>query len=79
MLDAAERDRLRVVLVATRNPLNLGAAARAMSNFGFLRLRVVNPYQVAFREARSATDAAPLLAQAEEYKSVAEAVADCTT
>ena len=78
MLDSAERDRLRVVLVATRNPLNLGAAARAMSNFGFLRLRVVNPYQVAFREARSATDAAALLARAEEYKSVAEAVADCT-
>ena len=78
MLDAAERDRLRVVLVATRNPLNLGAAARAMSNFGFLRLRVVNPYQIAFREARSATDAAPLLARAEEFKSVAEAVADCT-
>lgn len=78
MLSAAERDRLRVVLVATRNPLNLGAAARAMSNFGFLRLRVVNPYQVAFREARSATDAAPLLARAEEYKSVAEAVADCS-
>jgi TrmH family RNA methyltransferase len=78
MLDAAERDRLCVVLVATRNPLNLGAAARAMSNFGFLRLRVVNPYQVAFREARSAVDAASLLARAEEYKSVAEAVADCS-
>ncbi len=78
MLSAAERDRLRVVLVATRNPLNLGAAARAMSNFGFLHLRVVNPYQVAFREARSATDAAPLLARAEEYRGVAEAVADCT-
>jgi tRNA/rRNA methyltransferase len=78
MLDAAERDRLRVVLVATRNPLNLGAAARAMSNFGFLRLRVVNPYQVAFREGRSATDAASLLAHAEEYKSVAAAVADCS-
>jgi TrmH family RNA methyltransferase len=78
MLDAAERDRLCVVLVATRNPLNLGAAARATSNFGFLRLRVVNPYQIAFREARSATNAAPLLARAEEYKSVAEAVADCS-
>jgi len=78
VLEAAERDRLRVVLVATRNPLNLGAAARAMSNFGFLRLRVVNPYEVAFREARSAVGAAPLLAQAAEYKSVAEAVADCT-
>ncbi len=78
MLDTAERDRLRVVLVATRNPLNLGAAARAMSNFGFLRLRVVNPYEVAFREARSAVGAEPLLAQAEEFKSVAEAVADCS-
>lgn len=48
-----------------------------MSNFGFLRLRVVNPYEVAFREARSAMGAAELLASAEEYTSVAEAVADC--
>ena len=66
------------MLVATRNPLNLGAAARAMSNFGFLRLRVVNPYEVAFREARSAMGAAGLLASAEEYQSVADAVADCS-
>jgi len=71
-------DRLRVVLVATRNPLNLGAAARAMSNFGFRHLRVVNPYDVAFREARSAVGAAELLADAEEFKTVADAVTDCT-
>jgi len=71
-------DRLQIVLVATRNPLNLGAAARAMSNFGFSRLRVVNPYAVAFREARSAVGASDVLAAAEEYASVAEAVADCT-
>jgi tRNA/rRNA methyltransferase len=68
---------LRVVLVATRNPLNMGAAARAMSNFGCTHLRVVNPYDVAFREARSAVGAAELLANAEEYGTVAEAVADC--
>jgi len=73
-----EFDHLRVVLVAARNPLNIGAAARAMSNFGFTRLRVVNPYDVAFREARSAVGAPALLANAEEYKSVAEAVADCS-
>ncbi len=73
-----EFDRLRVVLVATRNPLNIGAAARAMSNFGFLRLRVVNPYQLAFREARSAVGASTLLAEAEEFQTVADAVADCT-
>src|ERR1017187_4289674 len=74
----AELERLCVVLVAPRNPLNIGAAARAMSNFGFLHLRVVNPYTVAFREARSAVGAASLLADAEEYSSVAEAVADCS-
>jgi TrmH family RNA methyltransferase len=71
-------DRLCIVLVSTRNPLNIGAAARAMSNLGFLRLRVVNPYEVSFREARSAVGAAPLLAKAEQYSSVAEAVADCS-
>src|SRR5512137_3070145 len=74
----AEFDFLRVVLVGTRNPLNIGAAARAMSNFGFLRLRVVNPYQPAFREARSAVGASQVLVGAEQFKSVAEAVADCT-
>src|SRR5690242_13599707 len=64
-------------MVATRNPVNLGASARAMANFGFARLRVVNPYDVAFREARSAVGAAPLLAAAEECATVAEAVGDC--
>jgi tRNA/rRNA methyltransferase len=73
----ADLDHLRVVLVAARNPLNIGAAARAMSNFGVRRLRVVNPYEVAFREARSAVGASGLLAKAEQYESVAEAVADC--
>jgi tRNA/rRNA methyltransferase len=73
-----EFDRLRVVLVAARNPLNIGAAARAMSNFGFPHLRVVNPYEAGFREARSAVGASALLASAKECKTVAEAVADCT-
>jgi TrmH family RNA methyltransferase len=74
----SEFDHLRVVLVDARNPLNIGAAARAMSNFGVRRLRVVNPYQLAFREARSAMGAAKLLADAEQYPTLAEAVADCT-
>jgi TrmH family RNA methyltransferase len=76
-VDSLRLDNLRVVLVAARNPLNIGAAARAMSNFGVRRLRVVNPYEVAFREARSAVGAAGLLAKAEQYDNVAEAVADC--
>ncbi len=64
-------------MVSTRNPLNIGAAARAMANFGIASLRVVNPYDVAFREARSAVGAAPLLHKAEELGSVADAVAEC--
>jgi tRNA/rRNA methyltransferase len=69
---------VRVVLVAPRNPLNIGAAARAMANFGFSRLHVVSPYEVAFREARSAVGAAPLLADARDFSSVAEAAAECS-
>jgi tRNA/rRNA methyltransferase len=38
---------------------------------------VVSPYDVAFREARSAVGAAPLLENAEEFTSLAGAVADC--
>jgi tRNA/rRNA methyltransferase len=73
-----QTNELRVVLVSTRNPLNIGAAARALSNFGFSRLRLVNPYDPAFREARSAVGGASLLQSAEVFSSVAEAVADCS-
>jgi TrmH family RNA methyltransferase len=69
---------LRIVLVRSRNPLNIGAAARAMSNFGAFHLRVVAPYEKAFREAVSAVGAAPLLAKAEELNSVADATRDCS-
>src|ERR1700689_5079683 len=68
---------LRVVLVSPRNPLNIGAAARAMSNFGVFELRLVNPYQVAYLEARSAVKSSKILTDAREFETVAEAVADC--
>lgn len=69
---------LAVILVETRNPLNIGAAGRAMANFGFKELRVVNPYPLAFREAKSAVGASGLLKTAKEFKSVAQAVAGCS-
>jgi TrmH family RNA methyltransferase len=69
---------LSIVLVAPRNPLNIGAAARAMSNFGFFDLRLVNPYEVAFREAKSAVKSQHVLEQAREYPAIADAVADCS-
>lgn len=49
-----------------------------MSNFGFRRLRLVNPYHVAFQEARSAVHAQQVLRDAEEFSTLAEAIADCT-
>jgi tRNA/rRNA methyltransferase len=73
-----ELENLRVVLVSARNPLNIGAAARALSNFGFTRLRLVAPYDLAFREARSAVGASAVMASAEVFSTLAEAVADCT-
>jgi TrmH family RNA methyltransferase len=69
---------LRVVLVSPRNPLNVGAAARAMSNLGFTRLRLVNAYEVAYQEARSAVGASEILQSAENYDSLGGAVADCS-
>ena len=69
---------MHVVLVAARNPLNIGAAARAMSNFGFRSLRVVNPFEPSFREARSAVGASEILARAQVLTSLAGAVSDCS-
>jgi tRNA/rRNA methyltransferase len=71
-------DRVVVVLVRARNPGNIGAVARAMHDFGFRNLRVVNEYAVPFEEARSAVDAAAVLASAQSFSSLGEAVADCT-
>jgi tRNA/rRNA methyltransferase len=71
-------DRVIVVLVRARNPSNIGAVARAMHDFGFRHLRIVNEYAVSFEEARSAVDAAAVLASAKAFTSLAEAVADCT-
>ncbi|MFH1620200.1 MAG: RNA methyltransferase [bacterium] len=41
---------IRIILVRPRNPDNIGASARAMSNFGFSDLSVVSPYLPAWRE-----------------------------
>lgn len=69
---------LSVVLVEPRNPLNIGAAARAMSNFGFFDLCLVNPYHVAYREARSAVNAHAVLEASREYATLADAIAEAS-
>ena len=78
MLTEAQLDRVEIVLVSPRNPLNIGAAARAMANFGFSRLSVAAPYAPHWREARSAVGAPKLLQNAVECANLAEAVANCT-
>ena len=78
LLPAAQRDRFEVVLVSPRNPLNIGAAARAMANFGFSRLTVVAPYAPHWREARSAVGAPELLEKARDTCTLAEAVGNST-
>ena len=77
MLTREQRERIVVVLVRARNPNNIGAVARAMHDFGFSSLRVVNEYAVPFEAARSAVDAGAVLGAAVAYESVAAAVADC--
>jgi TrmH family RNA methyltransferase len=78
LLTEDQRERLEVVLVSPRNPLNIGAVARAMANFGFARLKVVAPYAPNWKEAQSAVGAVELLGAATETKTLGEAVAKCT-
>ncbi|GIU75857.1 MAG: tRNA (cytidine/uridine-2'-O-)-methyltransferase TrmJ [Bryobacteraceae bacterium] len=77
-MDTGSPQRLAVVLIETRNPLNIGAAARAMSNFGFFDLRLVRPYSVAFEEAASAVGASAVLKNARVFDRLSDAVADCS-
>lgn len=68
----------RMVLVRARNPLNMGAAARAMANFGFRDLALVAPFEAAWQEARSAVGAEEVMAAAARFSTLAEALADRT-
>jgi len=77
MLTPQERAHLCVVLVRARNSSNIGAVARAMRDFGFAHLRVVNEFTPPFEAARSAVDASSVMENAQVFASVAEAVADC--
>ena len=82
MLSSEARSRVAVVLVGARNPQNIGAAARAMQDFGFSDLRVVNeftpPFEAAQLEAKSAVGAGEVMAHARRFNLLADAIADCT-
>lgn len=68
-----------IILVEPQGPLNIGSVCRAMANFGFDDLRLVNPqtdYQCD-EARRMAVKATPILEQAGVFPSLAEALADC--
>lgn len=67
-----------VVLVRPRDPNNIGACARAMSNFGLTDLRVVEPFAPVWREAVSAVGATDIMQSARQLNSLDEALHDCT-
>lgn len=77
LLTLDQSERVEVILVSPRNPLNIGAAARAMANFGLHRLAIVSPFAVNWSEAKSAVGAPELLREARIFDSLADAVKDC--
>ena len=71
-------DNIRVVLVDTSHPGNIGAAARAVKNMGLRRLYLVSPRDFpADRAVWRAANAADVLEQAVVVASLDEAIADC--
>lgn len=74
----AAAGRIRVVLVGTQHPGNIGAAARAMKTMGLRRLALVAPRHFPHAEAAAmAASAGDVLEEATVHADLAEAVADC--
>ena len=72
-------DRIRIVLVGTQHPGNIGSAARAMKTMGLARLVLVAPEKAPDAGSHAlAAGADDLLAGATTVATLAEAVADCT-
>lgn len=70
--------RIRVVLVRTTHPGNIGAAARAMHTMGLARLVLVSPAHFPHPEASAlATGATSVLADARVVPALPEALAGC--
>jgi tRNA (cytidine32/uridine32-2'-O)-methyltransferase len=69
---------VRIVLVQTSHPGNIGATARAMKTMGIDTLWLVNPERFPHSEATAlASGADDILAAARVCKSLDEALADC--
>lgn len=71
-------NRIRIVLVGTQHPGNIGSAARAMKTMGLHRLVLVAPERFPHAEAAAlAAGAGDLLDAARVHPTLSDAVADC--
>jgi tRNA (cytidine32/uridine32-2'-O)-methyltransferase len=69
---------IRIVLVGTTHPGNIGAVARAMKNMGLGDLALVNPRQFPHEDATArASGATDVLESAKVVSSLSEALTDC--
>lgn len=73
-------ENIRIVLVRTYHPGNIGSAARAMKTMGLTNLTLVNPLDFPSDEAtKMAASADDVLANATHFNCVYDALKDCTT
>ena len=69
---------VRIVLVGTTHPGNIGATARAMKNMGMVNLALVKPKDFPSNEAIYRSKAAKdVLESAQIYENLEDAVSDC--
>lgn len=71
-------DNIRIVLVNTSHPGNIGGVARAMKNMGLSQLVLVEPKEFPSEEAEwRASNAQDVLATAQVVSTLDEAIGDC--
>src|SRR5262245_303912 len=76
---SAMLNRIRIVLINTSHPGNIGSVARAMKTMGLEELYLVSPAQFPHAKAlEMASGAADLLDHATVVETLDEAIADCT-
>jgi|SRR5215469_1102594 len=77
-MDRRPANRIRIVLVETSHPGNIGAAARAMKTMALTRLMLVNPAEFPHADASArASGATDLLEKAVVVKTLDEALQGC--
>ena len=71
------RNNIEIILVEPAEPGNIGAAARAMNNMGFVHLGLVKPVPFKVSDAyKFAWNSQDIIDNAKEYKDIPEAVKD---